>query len=58
MELKWLHRDSHASDTQLDVEIPVDVDPSQTLYYPDLEPHLSRDEKVRSHGNVDCLSLS
>lgn len=40
MEYKWFSNPNYFNQIESDAEIPVDIDPSQMKYYPDLEPQL------------------
>lgn len=40
VQYKWFSDDNYLKQVESDTEIPVEIDPSQSIYYPDLEPHL------------------
>ena len=40
VQYKWFGDENYFNQVESDTEIPANIDPSQTIYYPDLEPQL------------------
>lgn len=40
VQYKWFQDDNYFQQIESDTDIPVEIDPSQSKYFPDLEPNL------------------